>query len=263
MSILKSLLSLFNLKAINEEKKEGVQSNTINQDMNSITPDIKSFEYDSTIELTMRETFVYLLFANKTLQEIKRLSLNKINRYGFDFNDISFRIEKSKKGYYNLELMMADDLGIYFKPIGYYVQDKNGNVTEIYLINEFIKDFNDISYLLDNTNLFCELKLIDNVFIALASREVYQVVRSLFNSNEFNHFNIADSQYKVIIVNDLKIIVKTSLMGALEALYDDEYDLFREDLLVMFKKSNNGITIHCTDKEYKDLTNRGLLSVFN
>ncbi|MGV0967562.1 hypothetical protein [Empedobacter falsenii] len=262
MSISKLILNFFNKS--NNTKVENLDNHyKENTKIQKNKPII--YNYDDTLELTIPETFVYLLFANKTLEEIKRLFLNKINTYGFEYNDISFRIYKSNQGSYNLEVMMADEYGTYYKPIGYYEQNNIGSITGVYLINEFIKDFNDISYMLDNINLLKELKLIENIFIALASREVLNIVRELFNSedySEMNHLDITRAQYKLVLVNDLKIVVKTSIMGALEALYEDDDCLFKEDLLIIFNNNYNGLSIHCTDSEYEDLNHRELLSVF-
>lgn len=277
MNILKSILNLFN-KSTNANKEniqEMTQYNDIhktvlnNEKINDVitTNENKKiiYKYDDTLEFTIPESFVYLLFANKTLEEVKRLSSSKLKIYSFEYNDISFRIYKSYEGYYNLEVMMADDYGMYYKPIGYYNQNNTGNITDIYIINEFVNDYNDVSYMLDNTKLFRELELIDNVFIALASRQVLNVTRELFNSDnysEYNHLDISRAQYKPIIVNNLKIIVKTSMMGALEALYDDDDNVFDEELLVIFKNSFEGMSIHCIDREYENLKDRELLSVF-
>jgi hypothetical protein len=49
----------------------------------------------------------------------------------------------------------------------------------------------------------------------------------------------------------------------LEAVYDDENDDFNgEDMLVMFQK-NNGISVHSSEREYQNMLNKGLLSIFN
>ena len=69
-------------------------------------------------------------------------------------------------------------------------------------------------------------------------------------------------QFQSLEANGLKIDVKTSMMGALEAVYDDENDEFNgEDMLVMFQK-NNGISIHSSEREYQNMMNKGLLSIF-
>ena len=60
---------------------------------------------------------------------------------------------------------------------------------------------------------------------------------------QHNHLDFSKRQFHSLVVNELKIDVKTSMMGALEAVYDDENDDFnREDMLVMFQ-NNNGISI--------------------
>lgn len=252
------------LKKIFSNKTEK-SINKIESTINNVQYNIIGNEYDKTLKLTVPESFVYILFANKTLNDVKELFINNIDKTGFEYNDITFRIYKSNVGNYHLEVMAADSLGIYFKPIGYYLQNKMGEITDIYVINEFVKDFKDISYMLENASLMRELKLIDNVFIALASREVYEIVMQLFNSPKYsknNHLDISKMQYVEAVVNGLNIIVKTSLMGALESMYNDKNNDFNEEHLVIFKDTGNGITLHCVDSEYHNLMKSELLTVF-
>ena len=211
-------------------------------------------------------TFVEVLFSTNTIQNAQNLKNSGNDRSAIDENGIPFRLQKSRAGNINLEVFFQDQKGMFYKPIGFYEFDSFGKVSEIYILNEFVTAFNKAKNNLSNTEKAKSLNLLDNVYIALGSREVGNIVSSMFNSrnySEYNHMDITKRQFQSLEVNGLKISVKTSMMGALEAVYDDKNDDFNgEDMLVMFQNSN-GISIHSSEKEYQNMMNKGLLSVFN
>ncbi len=213
------------------------------------------------------ELFVSALFSKEAVKKAKKIKKSSNGILPFEYKDLQFRFKKTKFGNINFELFTRDQHGMFFKPIGFYeVGGFFGGVSSIYILNEFEKTFNKIKNTLDNTDKVKSLSLIENVYIALGSAEVGGVITSMFNSpnySEHNHLDFSKRQFERLFVNGLKITVKTSIMGSLEAVYEDDNDDFNgEDMLVIFQ-NNNGISIHSSEKEYHDMMKKGLLSVFN
>lgn len=212
------------------------------------------------------QTFVEVLFSNETIQKAQNLRDSENDRIAIDKNGIPFRLQKARTGNINLEVFFQDQKGMFYKPIGFYEFDILGKVSEIYILNEFVETFNKTKNNLQNIDKAKFLNLLDNVYIALGSREVGNTVTAMFNSpnySEYNHMDFSKRQFQSLEINGLKVDVKTSMMGALEAVYDDENDDFNgEDMLVMFQ-NNNGISIHSSEREYQNMMNKGLLSIFN
>lgn len=212
------------------------------------------------------KTFVEVLFSDETINKVENLKTSSNDKNAIDEDGITFRIQKARSGNINLEVFFQDQNGMFYKPIGFYQFDNSARVSEIYIINEFVETFNNIKHNLSNTEKAKTLNLLDNVYIALGSREVGNTVSAMFNSpnySEFNHMDFTKRQFESVKVNGLNIDVKTSMMGSLEAVYDDQNDDFDgEDMLVMFQK-NNGISIHCSEREYQNMHLKGLLSIFN
>lgn len=212
------------------------------------------------------KTFVKVLFSNETIENVEKLKTSSNDRNAIDEDGIPFRLQKARAGNINLEVFFQDQSGMYYKPIGFYEFDNLGKVKEIFLLNEFVDTFNTIKQNINNTSKANFLNLLDNVYIALGSREVGNTITAMFKSpnySEYNHMDITKRQYHALIVNGLNIEVKTSMMGSLEAVYDDKNDDFNgEDMLVMYQ-NNNGVSIHSSEKEYQTMMNKGLLSIFN
>ena len=68
-------------------------------------------------------------------------------------------------------------------------------------------------------------------------------------------------QVQNLLLNNLQVQVKTSMMGALEAIFVDNNDDFQEEYLIMFQ-NKDGISIHCSENTYNKMNNRSLLSIF-
>lgn len=212
------------------------------------------------------QTFVEVLFSTDTIEDAQNLKNSSNDRSAIDEAGIPFRLQKAKAGNINLEVFFQDQKGMFYKPIGFYEFDYLGKVSEIYVLKEFEDAFNKTKSSLSNVEKAKFLNLLDNVYIALGSREVGNTVSAMFNSpnySEYNHMDYSKRQFQSLQVNGLNVDIKTSMMGALEAVYDDENDDFNgEDMLVMFQK-NNGISVHSSEREYQNMLNKGLLSIFN
>lgn len=210
------------------------------------------------------ENFVEVLFSTETISQAEILKKSSKDRSAIDEKGIAFRLEKSNARNINLEVFFQDQKGMFYKPIGFYEFDNLGKVSEIYVLNEFVNVFNEIKNKLENSNKSKFLNLLDNVYIALGSREVENTVSAMFNSpnySENNHLDFSKRQFQALVANGLEIRVKTSMMGALEAVYKDDNDDFNEDMLVMFQ-NHNGISIHSSEREYHNILNKGLMSIF-
>lgn len=211
------------------------------------------------------ENFIEVLFSSETISQAEVLKKSSNNRSAIDVKGIAFRLEKSNAGNINLEVFFQDQKGMFYKPIGFYEFDSLGKVSEIYVLNEFVNVFNEIKNKLEHTNKSKFLNLLDNVYVALGSREVGNTVSAMFNSpnySEYNHLDFTKRQFQALVANGLEIHVKTSMMGALEAVYNDDNDDFNgEDMLVMFQ-NHNGISIHSSEREYQNILNKGLMSIF-
>lgn len=208
------------------------------------------------------ENFVEVLFSTETISQAEVLKKSSNDRSAIDKKGIAFRLEKSNAGNINLEVFFQDQKGMFYKPIGFYEFDNLGKVSEIYVLNEFVSVFNEIKNKLEHSNKSKFLNLLDNVYIALGSREVGNTVSAMFNSpnySENNHLDFSKRQFQALVANGLEIHVKTSMMGALEAVYNDDFN--GEDMLVMFQ-NHNGISIHSSEREYHNTLNKGLMSIF-
>lgn len=117
---------------------------------------------------------------------------------------------------------MQDEYGMFYKPIGYYDFGTTNEILEICLLNEFLEPFKQIRSKLDLdlSERAKTLNLLYNVFIALGSREVGNVVRSMFNSPKYSKaINSNNFQMQRLFINNIDVKVKTSMMGAIEAVF--------------------------------------------
>lgn len=205
-----------------------------------------------------------VLFDDETLSKAKEQIQNRREKVPVDSQNISFRLFLAPDGNINLEIMMRDDFGMYFKPVGFYTFS-NGSMKSIHILKEFEEPYSKIKSTLPNnlTAIVKTLTLEENGYIAMASREVGNTVRKMFKSpnySSFNHINPAKFQNERLISNGLGVLVRTSMAGALEANLIDDEDL-EEDIFVMYQ-NNNGISVHCTEDIYSQLMSKSLLSIF-
>ena len=210
-------------------------------------------------------TFIKVLFSNETMIKAENLKNSANNRTAIDQDGIAFRLEKSKSGNINLEFFSQDQFGMFYKPIGFYEFDIFGKITEIYVLNEFVGTFEKTKSNLTNIHKARFLNLLDNVYVALGSREVGNAVTAMFNSpnySEYNHMDFTKRQFQSLEANGLKIDVKTSMMGALEAVFIDKNNVFDEDYFIMFKRNNGRTSLHCSEFAYNEMKNKGLLTIF-
>lgn len=209
---------------------------------------------------------VTALFQKETIEKALNQNQSKTEKVPVDTKDISFRLFMSQKGNINLEFMGRDEYGYYFKPIGFYTFNGQGNLEVVYVLKEFEETFENIKADLDSklTQIVKFLSLEENTYVGLCSRETSNVVKKMFNSPEYdtmNHMSPDGFQVQNILSNGLKIQVRTSMMGALEAgLNDENYEL-EEDVFVMYQ-NNDGISLHCQEQTYMDLHQKSLFGAF-
>lgn len=212
------------------------------------------------------QEMIEVLFLKTTTSKAEELKKTYTNDVKLSCNGFDFRLLKAPAGNINLEVFMQDQYGSYYKPIGYYDFDTNNNILQICLLNEFLEPFKQIRSQVDKdlSEKARTLNLLDNVFIALGSREVGNTVKAMFNSPNYsadNHMDRTKFQVQNLLLNNLEVQIKTSMMGALEAVFVDNNDDFQEEYLVMFQ-NRDGITIHCSEDAYNRMNRKSLLSIF-
>lgn len=212
------------------------------------------------------QEMIEVLFLKSTTLKAEQLKISSSNDLRFSYNGFDFRLLKAPAENINLEVYMQDEYGSYYKPIGYYDFDLYTTIQHICLLNEFLEPFKQIHSKIDSqlSEKARALTLIDNVFIALASRESGNTARTMFNSPHYspsNHLDRNKFQVQNLLLNNLEVQVKTSMMGAIEAVFVDNNNDFQEEFLVMFQ-NNNGISIHCSEDSYNKMNDKSLLSIF-
>ncbi|MBN8623568.1 MAG: hypothetical protein J0L47_10670 [Flavobacteriales bacterium] len=212
------------------------------------------------------QEMIEVLFLRNTILKAKELRNFDLNSSNLSYNGFDFRLLKAPAGNINLEVFLQDQFGNYYKPIGYYDFGTTNDILQICILNEFLEAFKQIYPNIDSdlSEKARTLNLLDNVFIALGSREVGNTVKEMFNSpnySPYNHMDRTKFQVQNLLLNNLQVQVKTSMMGALEAIFVDNNDDFQEEYLIMFQ-NKDGISIHCSENTYNKMNNRSLLSIF-
>lgn len=203
-----------------------------------------------------------VLFENDTISKVKEQNKSFVEKIPIESQNISFRLFLALAKNINLEIMMRDEYGYFFKPVGYYEFHKDGKLKNIYVLKEFEEAYKEIKQNIssDLSNIVKFLTLEENGYIATSSREVGNVVRRMFDSlqySPYNHFDFSKRQVENIISNGLKVQVRTSVGGALEAVlidWDDPVDLF-----VMYQ-NNDCISIHSSESVYNNMLEKSLLT---
>lgn len=208
------------------------------------------------IPTTIEQEFLLPLLEKETIDKAKKLKKSDENVDGIDTKNLSFRLLKTKGETINLELFMRDDTGYYNKPIGFYYFE--GLILKsIYILREFEEAYNEIKNDLSSevVGLIRTLSNEENIYIAIASREVGNMAMKMFGNPQFARMN-GSFQSQMMISNGMKVIIHTSMMSALEAKVEDDED----DNIVMFQNGSNGVSIHCNDPIYYDLMKKELLT---
>lgn len=208
------------------------------------------------------EEIISVLFQPETISKAEEQNQNFRERVPIDTPQISFRLFRAPAKNINLEIMMQDKYGMYFKPVGYYLFDNTG-LKNIIVLKEFEEAHSNIKNTIDSkiANRVKYLSMEENGYIALASREVANTIKEMFHSSEyspFNHLDASKFQVRNLLLNGLKVQVRTSMMGSLEANLNEDTD---EDIFVMYQ-NNNGISVHCSEEPYNLMMQRSLLGAF-
>jgi hypothetical protein len=212
-------------------------------------------------DLDVLTEMLLVLFDKKTITKVKDQLKSKTQKIPIDSLNMNFRLFLSKSGNINLELLAQNDLGMYFKPIGFFEMDNNLTVT---LLKEFENSYETHQTLFDNDIQVKYLTLKENAFIAAGSRDIISTITKMFNSPKYNKFlppSIENFQSEKIVSNGLTINVKTSMMGALETILDDDFYELDDSLLIMYQ-NNNGVSLHSVDNEYNEMVAKDLMSAF-
>ena len=203
----------------------------------------------------MTNEMIETLFSQELFDKAKDLSLSNrkfelVNRKG-----VIYRLLKAPVGNIVLEIRLNFNLKDYFKPIGYY--DFDGE-PEICFLHEFEENFLNIKYHIDYY-LMQSARSIDleyNVFAALASYEVGNIVKNIFD-------NQISQKHHNLLINNLAIQIKPSIQNSIEAIFVDNDQNFNEELLVLYQKKEGDLYVHCFDFPYNVMKDRAMLGLFN
>ena len=205
-----------------------------------------------------------VLFEKDTISKVKEQNKSFTEKVPIESQNISFRLFLTPAKNINLEIMMRDEYGYFFKPVGYYEFKEDCSLKNIYVLKEFEDTYKEIKHNIssDLSSIVKFLTLQENGYIAASSREVSNVVRRMFDSPQYspyNHFNVLNRQVENIISNGLRVQVRTSIGGALEALVIDVEDTDGLDLFVIYQ-NNDGIGIQSSEDVYYKMLNKSLLT---
>lgn len=152
------------------------------------------------------QQFVLTLFNDNTLEKVKEQFGIKQEIVPIDSFDVNFRLLLTQKNTINLELLAANELGHFFKPIGYYTEN-----LDIFLLNEFEIDYITLkaSNQLVNYQLKKSLSFEENAVVAAFSIDVFQEALRYQDCSLFS--------------NGLKVDIFISLEGHPQVFLDDRY----------------------------------------
>jgi hypothetical protein len=224
--------------------------------------------------MTTTQEMASVLFEKDTLEKVKAKFKSSAEKSPVTSRDISFRLFKAKYGNINLEMLIRDNSGMYFKPIGFY-EFENNDLT-VTVLNEFKDDY----YSVDGINpLNVEVKFMnmrESALIAAFSRETFEKVKEMYRLMEnglpqsvidqigpFPHLHAMQFD-KSLYSNGLKIDLLFSMDGFPQCFLDDEYGV--QDAFGAYFKNENGYSLNPMFEHkgnYDKFYQMGLLSVFN
>ena len=202
------------------------------------------------------------LFADKTINQLKTLR----NEVLFEVSGMTFRLLKVEKGKgnVNLELYCRDDNGLYWKPIGFYILGSSfNNIEKIVIIKEFESAYKNLyeAFPMNLVEKVDFLSLEENIYIALASRDVSNVVKAMFQNPSRTGFPSMENA-RLLMSNGFEVVVRDSMAGTLEAILNESVEEAVDDIFVMYRNDSNGIVAVCSEPTYQKLYDMKLLSAF-
>ena len=188
-----------------------------------------------------------ILKANQQFQNKNKIvSVNNLQ-------NMDFRLFLSDAGTINLEVLVRNNYGLYFKPVGYY-EFKENTISNIYVLKEFEEAYNNIKNDIDD-NLNNKVKFLDiesNSYIAVCSMDVLNIAKGILNESI--------SSPVQIVSNGIEIEISIYQMGVFEevveaTVIDENYEA-EEEIFVLYTKNE----LKCVDSLYYSLREKGLLS---
>lgn len=216
---------------------------------------------------TLKTEIIKTLFNEEVIKNAIQQRNSSYSSFRLDLKDVVYFLRLSSLGNVNLEIEMQNDAGLYNKTIGFYSFNNSGELEYIYVLKGFENIYEEIKgeINLNLTSRVRYLSLEENGYISVCSKEVLNKVKEMFNSPKYsstNHLSMNNFQVEDIKVNGFNVQVRTSMMGALEAnVNEDDEEL--DDVLVMFQRNGQSISVHCLEDTYDRLNEMKLLSVFN
>lgn len=197
------------------------------------------------------------LFEHQTIDTLIKCIKDDTRISSVELFDLDFRLYKNKKGLYNLEVLIFDDKGAYFKPIGYYEIIKKGwfsrNKITLTILREFELSFEKNNFY--NNRIF-EVKFLDIQSNGLIAGCSFEIINSLQRS-----FSTRQDQF--LISNGLNLELIIALDGNPQLYLDDRYGI--EGALIVYVNNNNGLGINPAIKytsKFKELEQLELFTAF-
>lgn len=229
--------------------------------------------------MTIKQEIVSILFKKETIEKVKCLFADDQEVVPIDSETMNFRLLNTRNGNINLELLVTDNYGMYFKVIGFYkIFEKNTGKLEVTIMNEFEDEFEEFEEL-ENFNpenlkvLYMDIE--ESGLIAAFARETIQQVQLMYKEKTtgvseevaktlgpFPHLHAMQFD-KYTTVNGLKIELLFSIDGFPQFFLDDEYNI--QGAFAAYFKDENGLSLN-PGIQYKQNFDKfyrmGLLSAF-
>jgi len=222
-------------------------------------------------DLSVNEKILRIMFHAETLNKVKEQFISKREKQPLNAFEMNFRLFLTSYNTINFELLSACDLGVYFKPIGFFY---NG------LIAYILKEFEPALLILKKNNVISELcnvntlKIQENALIAAYSAEILSFVSDIFIEVKQRGFDlefIDDTRInpfakfdKKLIVNGLKVELLMSFQEFPQFFLDDIYNVEGAFAAYQLNQSGGidlkGATIY--QQAYQNLSKLNLLSAY-
>lgn len=182
--------------------------------------------------LSITEQFVKSIFLTQTFIKVKEQFASGEQKVPLDLFGMNFRLFKATNQTINFEVLAANELGNFFKPIGFFTSDLS-----ITLLNEFEKDYinligrNEISIDSEIRRLSLEANAVIAAFSMEVIVSVMQIYREISEKGfepEFKNGMMipANLRYdKTLVANGYDTELIMTFDGHPQFFLDDEYGL--------------------------------------
>lgn len=170
------------------------------------------------------------LFESTTINALIKCKENNGKISPVDLFDLNFRIYKNRKGLYNFELLVFDNDGAYFKPIGFYKITEESLYTEesisVTILGEFEESYKQNNFHNEKISKVAFLTPIVNGLIASCFPDTLNYTKISFTNGDDQYFTSNGVELELIVAFD----------GNRQLFLDDVYGV--RGALIVYK--NNG-----------------------